>query len=139
MKNKYDDIINLPRRISNTRKPMPIIDRAAQFSPFAALTGHDLAIEETRRVTEDRMELDEYMMESLNNKLRILIDRLKEYPEIKITYFQPDEKKSGGSYITAVGAIKRIDAYEGVIYMVDGIEIPLHQIIDIKGDVLTSG
>ncbi|MBZ2175599.1 hypothetical protein K8M07_10165 [Schnuerera sp. xch1] len=114
MTGKYDDIINLPRHVSEKRNPMPIIDRAAQFSPFAALTGYDTAIKETARVTEDRIELDVYMKEALNNKLQILIDQLHEYPQVKIIYFQPDEKKDGGSYVTASGTVKKIDEYQEV-------------------------
>lgn len=90
---EYDDIINLPRHISNKRSPMAIKDRAAQFSPFAALTGHDGAIKETARVTEKRVELDEYMKVDLSKRLQIIANRLDEDHEISITYFQPDQKR----------------------------------------------
>ncbi|WP_353095452.1 hypothetical protein [Tissierella praeacuta] len=135
MTKEYDDIINLPRHVSKKRDPMPIIDRAAQFSPFAALTGHDTAIKETARVTEDRIELDIYMKEVLNNKLQILIDQLHEHPYIGITYFQPDKKKDGGSYVTANGIVKRIDEYECIIFMTNGISIPIDEIIGIEGEI----
>ncbi|HZJ99834.1 MAG TPA: hypothetical protein VFC79_07495 [Tissierellaceae bacterium] len=131
----YDDIINLPRHVSKKRNCIPIIDRAAQFSPFVALTGYDTAIKETGRVTEDRIELDVYMKEALNNKLQILIDKLKEDPKIKITHFQPDEKKTGGAYTTVTGVVKKIDEYEKFIVLIDGISIPIDEIIDIEGEI----
>ena len=135
MTKEYDDIINLPRHVSKKRDPMPIIDRAAQFSPFAALTGHDTAIKETARVTEDKIELDVYMKETLNNKLQILIDQLHEHPHMKITYFQPDEKKDGGSYVTANGIVKKIDEYDRVVLMINGEEIPIDESINIDGKI----
>ena len=135
MRKEYDDIIKLPRHISKKRDPMPIIDRAAQFSPFAALTGHDTAIKETARVTEDRIDLDAYMKEALNNKLQILINQLHEHPKTKITYFQPDEKKDGGSYITTNGTVKKIDEYECIIFMDNGSLIPIDEIIGIEGEI----
>lgn len=136
MTKEYDDIINLPRHISKKRDPMPIIDRAAQFAPFAALTGHGAAVKETARETEDRIELDVYMKEALNHKLQILIDRLHEGPHINITYFKPDDKKDGGAYITTSGVIKKIDEYECTIFMNNGILIPIDEIIRIDGEVL---
>lgn len=138
MTKKYDYIINLPRHVSKKRNPMPIIDRTAQFSPFAALTGHDTAIKETVRITEDRIELDVYMKEALNNKLQILIDKLNEQPHIKITYFQPDQNKDGGSYVTVTGVSKEIDEYERFIVLTDGISIPIDEIMDIEGEIFGS-
>lgn len=131
----YDDIINLPRHISKKRDPMPILDRAAQFSPFAALTGHDAAIKETARVTEDKVELDVYMKEELNIKLQILMDKLREQPSIRITYFHPDEKKDGGSYVAANGIVKKIDEYKRMILMTSGISIPMDEVIGIEGEI----
>lgn len=133
MNKEYDDIINLPRHISKTRPKMSAIDRAAQFSPFAALTGHNAAIEETARLTEERVELDEYMKAALNNKLQIIGAKLKEKPEVSITYFIPDEMKEGGSYITVTARIKKIDEYEGLLIMTNDIEIPIDEIIKIEG------
>ncbi|NLY46940.1 MAG: YolD-like family protein [Tissierella sp.] len=135
MTRKYNDIIYLPHHVSKTRLPMAIIDRAAQFSPFAALTGHDAAIKETARLTHKRVELDEYMKIDLNNRLKIIADKIKEDHEISITYFQPDEKKEGGVYITATNRVKKIDKYEGLIFMVDGREIPMDQILSIDGQI----
>lgn len=134
MTKKYDDIIYLPRHISKTRKPMSRIERAAQFSPFAALTGHSAAIKETARTTEERVELDIYMKQEINNKLEFLKNSEK-YPEINITYFQQDEKKDGGIYITCESTFRRIDEYEHVIIIDEGTKIPIDEIIDLEGEI----
>ncbi|BCJ94446.1 hypothetical protein acsn021_20150 [Anaerocolumna cellulosilytica] len=138
MKKTYDDIINLPHHVSETRPHMAAIDRAAQFSPFAALTGYDAAIKETARLTDERVKLDEYMKDVLSERLQIIADRMKEYPEIAITYFQPDRKKRGGSYITAINTVKKIDKYERIIVMADGTVIPIDEIISIDGQIYES-
>jgi hypothetical protein len=135
MTKAYDDIIDLPHHVSTTRPHMAAIDRAAQFSPFAALTGYDAAIKETARLTDERVELDESMKDALSNKLQIIADRLKEQPEIAITYFRPDGKKNGGTYVTAVSAAKKIDKYERVVVMSDGIVIPIDEIISRDGQI----
>ncbi|QNO17624.1 MULTISPECIES: hypothetical protein [Eubacteriales] len=135
MKRTYDDIINLPHHISATRSHMTAIDRAAQFSPFAALTGYEAAIKETARLTDERVELDEYAKDALREKLQIITDRIKEHPEITITYFQPDAKKKGGAYVTAVGSAKKIDEYERVVVMTDGTVIPIDETISIDGQI----
>jgi hypothetical protein len=135
MTKSYDDIINLPHHVSATRPHMPAIDRAAQFSPFAALTGYDAAIKETARLTGERMELDEYMKDVLSIRLQIIADQLKEHPEIAITYFQPDEKKNGGAYVTVIGIAKKIDEYERILVMTDGTWIPIDEIISIEGQI----
>ncbi len=135
MTNSYDDIIHLPHHVSATRPRMPAIDRAAQFSPFAALTGHDAAIKETARLTDERVELDESMKAALNDRLLMIAERIKEQPEIAITYFQPDEKKSGGAYVTAAGIAKKIDEYDRVVLMTDSTEIPIDEIISIDGEI----
>lgn len=133
MTRKYDDIINLPHYVSTTRPQMTVSDRAAQFSPFAALTGYDAAIKETARLTDERVKLDEYMKSVLSDRLQIIADRIKEHPEIVITYFQPDEKKNGGAYVTAISTAKKIDEYERVVVMTDGTAIPIDEIISIEG------
>ncbi len=135
MIDKYDDIINLPRHVSKKRVPMPIQERAAQFSPFAALTGHDAAVKETARITEKRIELDQYIKEELNHKLQILIKKIEENPKIKVTYFEPDDKKNGGVYITIIGRIKKIDEYGKIIFMTDDIEVPIDEIVRIEGEI----
>lgn len=135
MKREYDDIINLPRHVSAKRPRMPAINRAAQFSPFAALTGHDAAIKETARLTDERVELDEYTKEILSDRLQILADRIKEHPKIAVTFFQPDAKKNGGAYVTSTGMAKKIDIYERVVIMADGTVIPIGEIISIEGQI----
>ena len=132
---KYDDIINLPHHTSPTRPRMAMIDRAAQFSPFAALTGYDAAVKETARLTEDRVELDEYQKSALNDRLQILQERLSNTPVISITYFVPDERKSGGAYCTETGIIKKIDYYERTVIMRSGTHISIDEIIGIEGDL----
>ena len=132
--NSYEDIIDLPHHTSTTHPPMSAFDRAAQFSPFAALTGHDAAITESARLTETRVELDEYSKADLNRRLCILQDRMDEQPSVSITYFQPDTKKSGGAYITAAGCIKKMVEYERAVVMQDDTRIPIDQIIAVDGE-----
>jgi len=132
--NAYDDILHLPHHTSTTHPPMPAYDRAAQFSPFAALTGHDAAITETARLTDTRVELDEYSKTDLNRRLCILQDRMDEQPAVSITYFQPDIRKSGGAYITAAGCVKKMEEYERAVVMQDGTRIPIDQIIAVDGE-----
>ena len=134
MTDSYDDIIHLPHPSSTTHKHMSAYDRAAQFAPFAALTGHDAAISETARLTETRVELDEYSKEDLNQRLCIIQDRMDEQPEISITYFKPDQRKSGGAYITAAGCIKKMVEYERAVVMQDDTRISIDQIIAIGGE-----
>jgi hypothetical protein len=138
MTRTYDDIINLPHHVSTTHPHMTAIDRAAQFSPFAALTGYDAAIKETARLNDERVKLDEYMKDALNDRLQIIADRIKEHPEIAITYFQPDMKKNGGAYVTAISTAKKIDNYERVVVMTDGTAIPIDEIISIDGQIFES-
>lgn len=139
MKGTYDDIINLPRHVSAARPHMTAIDRAAQFSPFAALTGYDAAIEETARLTDMRMELDESMKGSLRDRLQIIADRIKEHPEIAITYFQPDTRKNGGAYVAAAGSVKRIDEFERVVVLSDDTAIPIDEIVSMDGQIFETG
>lgn len=127
----YDDIINLPRHQSSTRPPMPMIDRAAQFSPFAALTGHDEAIKETERLVDERIELEEDTIVKLDEQFQILLSKVEENPTVELTYFVPDEKKAGGKYITTTGAVKKIDEYKKIIILQDEKKIPISEIIGI--------
>ena len=133
--NKYDDIIDLQRPVSPSRLRMSLSDRAAQFSPFAALTGYEAAVEETARLTEQKTELSEDMKTIINEKIQILIDRLDDKAEVRITYFVPDKKKSGGAYVTSIGIVKTVDSYERRIVMADKTSIPIDQIWDIDGDI----
>ena len=117
--NRYDDIISLPHHQSKTRPHMPLIDRAAQFSPFAALTGYDDAVKETARQTERKAELSEEMQACLQEKLQILQAQIPTKPEAILTYFEADEKKAGGTYRTVRGEIKRIDEDRRVIVLLE--------------------
>ena len=108
---RYDDIIHLPHHVSTAHPPMPAADRAAQFSPFAALAGHEAAIRETARLTDERAELDENAKAVLDEKLRMIQEMLPAHPEITVTYFQPDAKKSGGAYVSVTGRVKKLDLY----------------------------
>lgn len=125
----YNDIINLPHHVSANRPHMSAVDRAAQFSPFAALTGHDAALRETARLTDSQTELDDSEKEIINCKLRMVIS---EKTEISIRYFMPDSKKSGGAYLNTVGYIKKIDAFNNAIIMSDGKVIPVECIRDVE-------
>lgn len=131
----YEDIINLPHHELTTRQRMPRINRAASFAPFAALTGYDDAVKETARLTSERIELDEGTKEILNDKLRIALDKADEQPEISITYFLPDTRKSGGAYVTVKAVIKRIDEYERLVIFTDKSTIPIDDIYEIEGDI----
>lgn len=133
---RYDDIIGLPHHQSATRPHMPVIDRAAQFSPFAALTGYKAVITETARLTGRRIELDEDAKEAIEQKLRIVMEHIRERPEITVTWFRPDEKKDGGAYITVLGAVRRIDEYERTILMMDGTAIPIDDVAALEGELL---
>lgn len=134
---QYDDIINLPHHVSTVHTHMSLHDRAAQFLPFAALTGYEDAIRETGRLTEERISLSESEIESLNERLHILLQEQHSHPEISVTYFVPDEKKEGGAYETAEGSIKRIDEYRRVLIMTDGRQIPMEDIIELDGEIFS--
>lgn len=132
---KYNDIINMPHHVSSTRPRMSMHDRAAQFSPFAALTGYDDDVEEAARLTDSQIELTEDMKSVLNEKIQMIFDLLDDTPVVKFTYFVPDKRKEGGEYVSKTGAVKQIDEYEKCIVMVDKTIIPICMIIDIQGDI----
>ena len=125
----YDDIIDLPHPTSAKHPRMPMADRAAQFSPFAALTGHGAAIHETARLTARKIELTEEEKAVLDEKLCLLLDT---GGEAVFTYFLPDEKKVGGAYVTAAGSIKKLDLLERRIILTSGAVIPLEDMIEIE-------
>ena len=131
----YSDIIDHPHHVSRTHPQMSMHDRAAQFSPFAALTGFDAAVAEEARVTDKRMELEEDERQRLNERLRILSEHIEEQPEVSITYFVPDERKDGGAYVTKIGALKKIDEYGHVLIITDGVKIPIREIIEVSLEI----
>lgn len=133
----YSKIINLPHHQSATRKRMSNYDRAAQFAPFAALTGHDEAIKETARLTDDYMEMGEDRLGELSAKIQLLIDKLSEQPEITVMYFVPDERKSGGSYAEKTGIVRIIDEYERKLVFYDGDKILIDRVTDFKGEIFS--
>ena len=135
MSAQYDDIINLPHHVSSTRPQMPILDRAAQFAPFAALTGYDAAIKETGRLTDEKIEMDEEALNILNMKYQILVDSLDDEPEVTFTYFKPDERKAGGAYVKVTGTVKKVDDFERLIVMQDGTKLPMDNILNIDGKI----
>ena len=132
MNNRYDEIMELPHHVSKTRPQMPLSDRAAQFAPFAALTGYDSAIKETGRLTDERIELDEEALTALDRKYQLLMDTLDDAPEVTIIYFQPDERKAGGQYVSATGTVKKVDTFGRRIILQDGTRIPLDSVYDLR-------
>ena len=131
-KYNYDDIINLPHPVSKKHPQMSLYDRAAQFSPFAALTGHEEAIRETARQTEAWVDLDEDRKEELNEKMQEIVEHLNEAPEVTLTYFKEDEKKEGGSYVTVTGRIKKWLEYEQQLVLEDGTVVALEKVFGIE-------
>ena len=131
----YDDIINLPNPTSTKHLRMPLSDRAAQFSPFAALTGHEAAIKETARLTDEKLMLSDEVIAEINVKLNLIAETIGTQQRIRITYFVPDNKKAGGAYISCSGCVKKIDEYEHTVVMEDKTVIPSEQISDIEGEM----
>ncbi len=111
---------------------MPMANRAAQFSPFAALTGYDSAVKETARLTDAKVELTEEEKSILDAKLQMLAEQIASQPTTEFTYFKPDGKKEGGAYLTVSGIVKKIDGLAGGIVLTDGRRIPIEDILDIQ-------
>lgn len=130
---KYEDIINLPHHVSKTHPQMPLCDRAAQFSPFAALTGYEDAIRETARLTDTWVQLSEDRKQELDEKLQRLISEKGRIEPVTITFFQSDERKAGGSYRTVTGQIRKFDMYKRKLLFKNGAEIDIEKITDING------
>ena len=131
----YEDIVNLPPHISKKHPQPTMMDRAARFAPFAAITGYEEMVLEEARVTEERIDLDEGALFLLNEKLNMIQEFLDEEPEVTITYFEPDKRKSGGAYVSITGTVKRIDGYEHLVLMNDGKKIRIEEIYNIQGDL----
>lgn len=135
---KYKNIIDLPHKQSSKRPRMSLSDRAAQFAPFAALTGYDDAIVETGRLTDKKIELSEEALDLLNVKYQILLAHLADNAEIILTYFVPDKNKSGGAYVEKQGVVKRLDIFERQLILCDGTKILMDDILTISGDIFDS-
>ena len=132
---KNEDIINMPHHRSSSHRPMDISARAAQFSPFVALTGHGDAIREAGRITQRRIEYDEDMLSDLEGKLSLIRMSADEHPEVEIVHFISDEKKEGGEYIVSRGRVKEVDEYDRAIVMEDGVKIKAEDIRTIEGRI----
>lgn len=128
---QYDDIIRLQRPDSGRRARMSLYDRAAQFSPFAALTGFDDAIAETGRQTQDRIELDRDALDRLDEQMQGLLEVLDSQPEAEVVWFRYDERKAGGSYVTTTGHVKKVDTYLERMIFTDGRSIPLGEVLSV--------
>lgn len=129
---EYDDIINLPHHQSKNHKPMSRINRAAQFAPFAALTGFGAAISETARLTNEKLELDVESINILNRQIQIILDNISQKPLIEVMYFIADSKKSGGEYVTVSGNVRKIDEFNQEVIFTDGLRIPMEDIYRIN-------
>ena len=143
MTGPYDDIISLPHPTSAKHPRMPLSDRAAQFAPFAAqfapfaaLSDHSAALAETARLTDQRMELDKDARAALDLKQQLLLERIKERPEITVTWFQPDAKKDGGRYIVSTGRLKRIHEADQELILADGLRIPIGDIVELESECI---
>ena len=130
----YSDIINLSRPVSK-RPRMSLEQRSAQFAPFAALTGYEGQVKETARLTNKKIEINEELKEILNKKIQLIQEKIKEQPQIEITYFIPDSKKEGGKYKTVTNSVKKIDTYKNEIILIDGTTIAIDEIIDINSEI----
>lgn len=133
---KYDDIIHLPHHVSRTRKPMPMINRAAQFAPFAALTGHDEAITETARQTTPKRILSSDEQEILSKRLAYAIDHISERPNLTFSYFIPDTLKDGGRYVTITGVIRKYDALEKTVVLETNEILLIDNILSTSGEMI---
>lgn len=132
---QYEDMLHFSRPVSAGRKRMSMIDRAAQFSPFAALVGYDDVIEETARLTESHIFLDESQQELLDRKQQYLLPFLSQMPEITVTYFLPDLQKAGGRYVTITGQLKAILPHEKALILVDGTILSTQDIIELDSPI----
>lgn len=131
-KHRYDDMLDMEHPTSRTHPRMSVQERAAQFAPFAALTGHEAAISETARRTEVRPELESDYQELLDYRLKLICQKLEEKPEVEISYFVPDERKAGGSIRTIQGRAQELDQQEGILYLEKGQEICIRDIVAIR-------
>lgn len=134
MTGKYDDMLRLPHHVSASRKPMAVTARAAQFAPFAALSGYDAEVQEAGRLTDRPIEPDEYEKEAMNARLQLLARHLREKWVVSLVFFQPDERKAGGAYVTRTGTVKKLYETERLLTLTDGTVIPLDDLIALEGE-----
>lgn len=127
---RYDDMIQMPHHRSEVHPHMSLYDRVAQFSPFAALTGHGAVLTETERMTDAWIEPDENVKEELDRRLQRIQERLAEHPTVSVTYFEPDDRKEGGAYVTTEGEVKGIDQYNRTVVFNDGRTLDIDKIIE---------
>ena len=136
--NKYSDILDMPHHVSGKHPPLGRDSLAAQFSPFAALSGYDEIVSETYRETAERPELDEDEKLRLSDRLSLVLEHLNERPVISVKYFVKDRKKDGGKFVTCEGVVKRFDGYDGTIYMENGTRIRACDVYGIKGEIISA-
>ena len=134
----YEDIVDLPHHVSKKHPQPTMADRAARFTPFAAITGYEEMVLEEARVTDERIEMDESSKAALNEKLNMILEFIDEQPEVSITYFEPDKRKAGGAYVTVTGTVKRIDEYEHLVIMTDGKKINIDEIYNLQSELFYS-
>ena len=134
MKHPYEDILHLPHPTSKNHPRMSIQERAAQFSPFAALTGHAAAIAETARLTDRKIELDEDTRAELDRRQAVLLEQISERPEVTVTWFAPDERKEGGTYVTTTGRLKKLDEIQRVLVLADGTKVQMDDVISLESN-----
>ncbi len=135
MTGNYDDLLYLPHHTSKNHPRMSRLDRAAQFSPFAALTGYDDAVRETARLTDRRAELDDDELAVLDERLRLVLAWEDDPPLVSVTWFQPDRRKEGGAYVTTQGRIRKVDEVKRVLVMDDGSKIPVDDIVELDSEI----
>lgn len=135
----YDDILHLPHHVSPTRKRMTMTERAAQFSPFAALVGYEGAVRETARLTDQRMDLSEDEKAMIDRKQQVILAALEcgENPTITVTFFRPDAKKNGGEYVDYTGEVKKVEQIRNALIFMDGMEIPCSDVLDLSSDLFS--
>ena len=130
----YDDIMDLPHHVSGVHRQMPRANRAAQFMPFAALTGYDDAVQEIARLTDRKIELEEDAQARLNEKMRLLMEHAAERPAAEFLVFRPDGKKAGGCYVQVTGEVRRVDEITGEVTLVDGRRLVMEDVLDVRGE-----
>lgn len=133
----YEDILCVPRPTTHVRPPMPRQDRAVQFAPFAALTGHDAAIRETARITQARRQLTEDEKIRLDRKQQCLLEQVHQYPQVTVTYFQPDTRKAGGAYQVFTGHVRALDTFRRLLRTMEGKDIPVDDIMDLESPLFS--